>query len=65
MSPHIEALIADGVDVEKIDIDKNMDRAQSFGVMSIPTYVVLNGDTEVQRFTGVTDVGALKKAMDL
>lgn len=65
MDPRIEELIADGADVEKIDIDKDMDRAQNYGVMSIPTYVVLDGDKEVQRFTGVTDKGALKKALGL
>ena len=65
MDPLIEGLIADGANVEKIDIDKNMETAQSYGVMSIPTYVVLDGDKEVQRFTGVTEISALKKAMGL
>jgi len=65
MDPRIEELIADGAPVEKIDIDQNMDLAQSYGVMSIPTYVVMDGDKEVQRFSGVTDTGALKKALGL
>tara|TARA_B100001287_G_C22387911_1_gene391928 strand:+ start:127 stop:366 length:240 start_codon:yes stop_codon:yes gene_type:complete len=41
------------VEVEKIDVDLDYERAQKYGVRNIPTVVLVEGETEVKRFIGV------------
>ena len=43
---------ADGVKVAKLDIDENTQIARDFGVMSVPTLVVLKDGQEVERIVG-------------
>ena len=40
------------VEFEEVDVEKDNDKAQEFGVMSIPTFVILKGDKEVDRRMG-------------
>lgn len=66
MNPTIEYLKREFSDiVEKIDIDKDDERVQQYGVMSVPTYIILDNDKEVARFIGVTSkdklIGALRE----
>jgi len=59
MAPIIEELekeLKDKVIFEKIDVDSNPQLAQKYNVMSIPTYIVLVDDLEVDR-----QIGALPK----
>lgn len=37
----------------KVDIDDDAARARSFGITAVPTVVVLDGKTEVMRWTGL------------
>tara|TARA_B100001057_G_C22482298_1_gene806916 strand:+ start:424 stop:663 length:240 start_codon:yes stop_codon:yes gene_type:complete len=41
------------VEVEKIDVDLDYEKAQKYGVRNIPTVVLVDGVTEVKRFIGV------------
>lgn len=65
MNPIIEEIEAElpDVKVEKIDIDNNPEVAQADGVMSIPTYVVLNDGKEVARIVGATSKSNLLQAI--
>ncbi len=57
MSPILEEIkkeLGDKVEVEEINVDENQPKASEFGVMSIPTYVVLKDGKEVGRKIGVT-----------
>ena len=36
------------VEVEKIDVDLDYERAQKYGVRNIPTVVLVEGETEVK-----------------
>lgn len=65
MEPTIKGLIADGINVEKIDIDAQPQISQQYGVMSIPTLVIELDGKEVKRFTGVTTASDIKQAMGL
>ena len=49
---------------EKIDVDKDQSRAQQFGVMSIPTLVMLKNGQEVDRKIGLVAEGVLKEWID-
>ena len=45
--------VSSQVAVEKIDVDKDYERAQQYGVRNIPTVILVDGVTEVKRFIGV------------
>jgi len=42
------------VEFEEINVDKNIDASMKYGVVSIPTYIVLKDDKEVARIIGAT-----------
>lgn len=58
----IEKELTGKVEIEKINVDENPDKASQFGVMSIPTYIILKDDKEVARKIGVT---AKQELLDL
>jgi len=41
------------IPIEVIDIDKNQDLAVKYGIRNVPTLVMLDGDIEVKRSTGM------------
>jgi len=46
--------------IEEIDIDDNTEMAQSFGIRGVPTMIIVDGDTEVRRRSGVMTASELK-----
>ena len=67
LAPLVDQLAAeyDGkVLVGKVDVDNEPDLARRFGVMSIPTVVVLKNGQEVDRLVGVRPAPAFKAALD-
>ena len=57
MSPIIDEIaeeLGDSVKVGKIDTDENLELAQKFGIMSIPTIMILKNGSVVKTFVGVT-----------
>ena len=57
MNPVLEELekeLAGKAEIVKINVDENPTEASKYGVMSIPTYIVLKDDQEVGRKIGVT-----------
>lgn len=66
MEPVIEELkreLGEKAEVVEIDVDTKPEEASKYGVMSIPTYVVLKDDKEVGRKTGVTSKEELLKLL--
>lgn len=64
MAPVLEEIkkeMGDKVEIEEINVDEKVEEAQKFGVMSIPTYVVLKDGKEVGRKIGVTAKAELLK----
>ncbi|MCI8713811.1 MAG: thioredoxin [Ruminococcus sp.] len=59
MSPVIDEIAAERADVKvgKLNIDEEMEVAQKYGVMSIPTFIVFKNGEAVQK-----DMGAKPKA---
>lgn len=49
-----------GVEIKEIDIDENLDMASSYNIRSVPTLVMLEGETEVKRITGALNSKQLK-----
>ena len=68
IGPKIEEL---GAEVEgkakvcKVNVDEEMSLAQKFGIMSIPTIVILKDGKEVNRVVGVRDKSELKSLLGL
>ena len=67
VSPIVDQL-ADELDgrliVAKCNVDENQDIAMRYGVMSIPTLVVLKGGTEVNRIVGAMPKPKLKEEIE-
>lgn len=66
MNPIIEELekeLTGKVEVIKVDVDGKPEEAQKYGVMSIPTYIVLKDGKEVGRKIGVTSKQELFKLL--
>ncbi len=59
----IEEELKGKIEIEKINVDEEPDKAAQFGVMSIPTYVVLKDGKEVERKIGVTPKAELLKLL--
>ena len=56
----IETEYADKVTFEKVDVESDNDLAAQFGIMSIPTFVILKNDKEVDRKLGAMPKDMLK-----
>lgn len=54
----------DAVPVEEIDVDKNQQRANEYSVRSLPTMVLLNDDTVVKQWPGVTQPDEILSAIE-
>lgn len=57
MKPIMEELekeMGDKVKITKIDVDQKQEEASKYGVMSIPTYIILKDGEEKDRFIGAT-----------
>lgn len=42
------------VEIEKINVDENQELAAKYQVMSIPTYIFVKDDKELERIIGAT-----------
>ena len=66
MNPVLEELekeLSGKVEIVKINVDENPQEAAKYGVMSIPTYIVLKDDQEVGRKIGVIPKAELLKLL--
>lgn len=51
--PKMEALKAEGLPIQFIDVDQQSDMAQQYGIRNVPTTVFVNNGTETNRVIGV------------
>lgn len=66
MNPIIDELEVelDGeIEVERINVDEKSEVSEKYGVMSIPTYIIIKDDIEVGRRVGVTPKAELLKLL--
>jgi thioredoxin 1 len=54
----------DDIDVQKINIDENQDAARGYSVTSIPTIIMMKGNTIVFRNKGLMTKNHLKDAIE-
>ena len=66
MSPIIDSIadeLGEIVKVAKVNTDENMNLAEQYGIMSIPTIIVFKNGEITNRFTGVTDKAQIINAV--
>lgn len=59
----IEKELAGKIEVERINVDEQGAVAEKFGVMSIPTYIIVKEDKEIGRRIGITAKAELVKLL--
>lgn len=67
LSPIVDELadeLSDKLVVAKCNVDENQDIAMRYGVMSIPTLVILKGGKEVNRIVGAMPKPKLKEEIE-
>jgi thioredoxin 1 len=67
IAPVLEELdseIGDKVKIVKIDIDQNQETAGSYGIMSIPTLLVMKNGEVVDKVTGFRPKDALAEVLE-
>ena len=67
MSPIIEEIateLGDKAKVGKVNSDENMDLAEKYGIMSIPTIMVIKNGEVKKTFVGVTDKSEIINAVN-
>ena len=52
-----------GIEYEVVDVDKEMQKAREFKVRSLPTTVIVEGNTIVKQLTGITNTEEVKKLL--
>lgn len=66
MSPIIDEIaeeLGDNIKVGKVDSDENIELAEEFGIMSIPTILVFKNGQVVKTFNGVTAKSEILEAL--
>lgn len=60
-----DKLLKDFIDAEvvPIDCDEREDMVDLYNIRNLPTLILENGDKEVARFTGITQVNVIKDAI--
>lgn len=67
LEPRLErvaARYAGRVPVYRVDIDRDLPVAERFGVMSLPTVLVLHGGREIERLDGLITEAQLRAAFE-
>ncbi len=66
MSPVIDEIAneMDSIKVGKINVDENQDLAMEYGVMSIPTIILIKNGEAKKVFVGVRDKSEILNAID-
>jgi thioredoxin 1 len=59
--PHFEKSIAGIGSVEKVNIEEQADLTESFGIRSVPTFVLMQNGIEVDRVVGVIPLAQLEE----
>ncbi len=67
LAPTIDAIaeqFGDSAGVVKVNVDDNTSTAQRYGIKGIPTLILFNGGTEVERVVGATSKESISKMIE-
>ena len=60
----VSETVKDYASVVKLDIDENMDLARKYGVMSVPTMIVVKNGVEAERMVGFRQANQIVEALN-
>ena len=60
LSPIMDQLQAEGINIEKINVDNRSDLSQMYSVRNVPTLILVDGVKELKRLTGVNSKDTIK-----
>lgn len=60
MKPIVTQLRQQGYRLRDVDVDHNQTLAEKYGIRAVPTFVFVEGGSEVNRFSGGTSAGHLR-----
>ena len=66
MAPLIDELSEENIPnvrFGKVNVDESAEIAQKYGIMSIPTFLIIEKGEVIKSFIGVTDIDEIKKAL--
>jgi len=61
MRPIVEQMINDGSPIEILDADTELEFIKKYNIRSVPTFILLNNDVEINRITGAKTKEDLQK----
>ena len=59
----LEKKMGDSIEVKKIDVDKDLELAQKYGIRVVPTLIIEKDGKVIQSLEGVTDAATLEKLL--
>ena len=59
--PIMDRVAASGIPVQKVNVDENRELAMQYGVMSVPTTVLIENGQVVTRFVGAKSEAEVKQ----
>jgi len=59
--PVMDRVAASGIPVQKVNVDENRELAMQYGVMSVPTTVLVENGQVVTRFVGAKSEAEVKQ----
>jgi thioredoxin 1 len=60
----LEEEVSESVKIVKADISKTEDNTKKFNIRNIPTCVLIDGENEIARFSGVKNEEQIKKFLE-
>jgi len=64
MKPVVNVLKEENFEINYVDVDENQDLALKYGIMSIPTFVLMDGENEVKRHVGIMDIHKFREFLN-
>ncbi len=65
MKPHISKLQKEGYNIQEIDIDQNSTLAESAEIRGVPTIIIYENGSVMERVVGYEDYDRLKARFDI
>jgi thioredoxin 1 len=65
MKPHIDKLQKEGYNIQEVDIDQNSTLAESAEIRGVPTIIIYENGSVMERVVGYEDYDRLKARFDI
>lgn len=60
----LKEMMGDAIEIKKIDVDDNLELAQKYGIMVVPTLIIEKDGVVKERLEGVTPANSLKRMLE-